>query len=286
MTIRSRMSQCCVCCGSSKLSFSPAILMPFIAHRVFNWKPVSIDSTWGLKSIPEGRAFSICNSIECGSCGLLFLDIRFDDQEMARLYDDYRGPAYTQLRDNYEPGYALKSEELEREFSYIDSIEDFLSPLLQFPVSILDWGGDTGLNTPFKNKSRKIDIFDISNKQPLPGMAVVDKSEALKNSYDLIVCSHVLEHVSYPSDVLEDIRKVMKNDTILYIELPVENLMLEKTTDRLFKKRHWHEHINFFTETSLRRLVERLNLQLAKFSILEVNTASSRTFKFQLACSL
>jgi hypothetical protein len=78
----------------------------------------------------------------------------------------------------------------------------------------------------------------------------------------------------------------MKNDTILYIELPVENLMLEKTTDRLFKKRHWHEHINFFTETSLRRLVERLNLQLAKFSILEVNTASSRTFKFQLACSL
>lgn len=61
-----------------------AILMPFISHRVFNWRPVIIDDSWGLNTIPKGTLYSICNTLCCGDCGLIFLDLRFSDSEMTK----------------------------------------------------------------------------------------------------------------------------------------------------------------------------------------------------------
>ena len=139
----------CVCCGSKALAKSPAILMPFVAHRVFGWKPVVIDDSWGLKTIRNGTAYTICNSVYCSDCGFLFLDIRFSEEELKSLYDGYRDKQYTDLREIYEPGYTTRNDSLNAGINYIADIETFLSPYLSFPISILDWGGDTGKNTPF-----------------------------------------------------------------------------------------------------------------------------------------
>src|SRR5665647_1136619 len=102
---RERIASSCVICGSCALKKSPAILMPFVAHRTFGWEPVEITDDWGLKTIRNGMAYSICNSIQCSNCGLLFLDIRFNESEMNSLYDGYREKQYTELREKYEPGY-------------------------------------------------------------------------------------------------------------------------------------------------------------------------------------
>lgn len=37
----------CVCCDSQKLERNPAVLMPFVSHRVFGFAPVAVDDTWG-----------------------------------------------------------------------------------------------------------------------------------------------------------------------------------------------------------------------------------------------
>ena len=55
--LKTRIAQQCPCCFSEDLSSSPAILMPFISHRAFNWRPVVIDETWGLNSIKKGNAY-------------------------------------------------------------------------------------------------------------------------------------------------------------------------------------------------------------------------------------
>jgi hypothetical protein len=39
-----------------KLLHSPAILMPFLAKRIFNHEPVEITEKWGLRDIPRGIA--------------------------------------------------------------------------------------------------------------------------------------------------------------------------------------------------------------------------------------
>lgn len=283
---RERISAQCVCCGSENLLSSPAVLMPFIAHRSFGWKPVIIDDSWELSTIKNGHAYSICNSLCCSECKFLFLDIRFSDSELARLYDDYRGTDYTQVRELYEPGYTLRNEQLKSGVGYIKDIEDFLEPHLRFPINILDWGGDTGKNTPFKTRNEQLHIFDISNKEVIAGAKIVSKDEAWANQYTLVVCSNVLEHVPYPSDVLSDIVKSMDADSILYLELPLEEIVSADHDNLHLKKKHWHEHINFFTEKSLRCLLENVGLAVIDLKKLSVTTEGKGAFLFQLACKL
>lgn len=137
---KERVATRCLCCGIVKLKKSPSILMPFVAHRAFDWQPVVIDKTWGLKTIKNGNAYSICKSLYCQECQFLFLDIRFSDNELSNLYNDYRGLEYTSLRELYEPGYSKRNEMLNAGIENIKDIEDFLIPILKLPVSILDWG--------------------------------------------------------------------------------------------------------------------------------------------------
>ena len=283
---RERTSSQCVCCGSDNLKSSPAILMPFVAHRVFDWAPVVVDESWGLETIKNGNAYSICNSLYCLDCRFLFLDIRFSKKELSRLYDDYRGPQYTSLRESYEPGYSLSNDNLNAGVDFIENVEKFLEAHLSFPLTILDWGGDTGKNTPFKNNNKVFDIYDISNKNVIDGAKIVNKDEAFSKKYKLIVCSNVLEHVPYPSDLLFDILNTMDKDSILYIEVPLEDIIFNNEKDSHLKKKHWHEHINFYSEKSLKRLVENVMLEIVDLRKLKVNTGASASYIFQVACRI
>ena len=160
--------------------------MPFIAHRVFNWRPVEIDASWGLNTIKPGHAYSICNSLQCRQCGHLFLDIRFNDDEMGNLYKDYRGETYTELRELYEPGYRMRNKQLNDGIDYRPQVEAWLRPHIGTPATVLDWGGDTGNNTPFVGEAGLVHIFDISNKATLPGTLRVSREDVALHSYDLM----------------------------------------------------------------------------------------------------
>ena len=283
---RERVAGQCVCCGSTRLASAPAVLMPFIAHRAFGWEPVVIDDSWGLQTIRNGTAYSICKSMLCGDCGLLFLDIRFSDSELDGLYKDYRGEEYTRLREQYEPGYSRRNAKLSAGTGYTAAVEAFLRPYLTAPIRVLDWGGDTGKNTPFGREAETLDIFDISAKTTIPGATSVSKAEALSKRYTLIVCSNVLEHVPYPSDLLLDMRRAMAADTVLYIEVPFEALVRANpgADDLHLRKRHWHEHINFYSERSLRRLLDNTGFRPLAIETLAVETGDGTAYFFQLAC--
>jgi hypothetical protein len=274
----------CVCCGSFNLKASPAILMPFVAHRVFDWAPVVIDDSWGLRTIENGHAYSICKTLLCADCGFLFLDIRFTESELANLYRNYRDQAYNDLRETYEPGFTRRNAELKAGVDYLDKVEDFLAPLLKFPVKVLDWGGDTGKNTPFKTKNTVLDIYDISDVPVVHGAKRVSKQQALSTAYDVVICSNVLEHVPYPADMLFEIREVMRSDTILYIEVPFEGVMRDNVAELPAVKKHWHEHINFYSRQSLDRLLTSCGLDVLKVATLPISVAGNDTIVFQIAC--
>lgn len=281
-----RIATSCVCCGSRALDKSPAILMPFVAHRTFGWKPVEITDDWGLKTIKNGMAYSICNSVQCRDCGLLFLDIRFSKSEMKSLYDGYREEQYTELREWYEPGYRQRNDALNAGIDYIPDIERFLSPHVTFPVSILDWGGDTGKNTPFKDRNKLVHIYDISNRPVIGGAQKIGQATALSTRYDLVVCSNVLEHVPYPAETLRDVRKAMGQGTLLYLEVPHEDIIRTGGTRLHTKKKHWHEHVNFYTETSLERLLTTCGLSIVDMEQLEATTGGNSGGLFLIACKV
>lgn len=284
-----RIAYQCICCGGNQLSREPAILMPFIADRVFEWRAVEIDNSWDLKSIHNGYAYSICNSVLCKHCHAMFLDIRFGDEQLGRLYKGYRDSIYIELREKYEPGYAERNASIVGGISYMDQVEDFLYPHLKFPVSILDWGGDTGMNTPFlKKNNRLIHIYDISNVEPIAGIKRVDKNQLLRNDYDLIICSNVLEHVPYPNNLLLEISEAMNKYSYLYIEVPYEKVMQMGYLDsaNYLLKKHWHEHINFFSKASLESLVKKSKLDLVRLSVIAPNYEKTGQKVFQILCKL
>lgn len=283
---RERIARFCPCCLSDEHAKSPAVLMPFVAHRALGWRPVEIDDSWNLATLQKGHAYSICNSVECQTCGLLFLDIRFSDYELDRLYDDYRGPEYTRLREHYEPGYEAKNNRLKEEIPYLDDVEKFLLPHLKLPVRLLDWGGDTGKNTPFKAFAEPFHIYDISRASTVAGASSVDLKDIAKESYDLIVCSNVLEHIPHPLNFIEEIISCMRQETILYIEVPFEPFMFRNQMNEniVSLRKHWHEHVNFFTMRSLEHLCRNAGLDVIEAKISLIAKISDDANIFQLAC--
>ena len=118
--------------------------MPFLAHRVFDWRPCAIEPSWGLDTVPSGKIFSICNSLLCLDCWLVFLDIRFSNYEEQRLYSKYRQSEYCELRELYEPGYSERNRKIESGIPYLKVVENFIRSSVRLPAHprVLDWGGE------------------------------------------------------------------------------------------------------------------------------------------------
>ena len=284
--VRQRIASSCVCCGSDDLVGSPAILMPFIADRAFGWSPVFIDDSWGLKTIQNGHAYSICKTLRCRQCEHMFCDIRFSEEEMNLIYGGYREEAYVTLREYYEPGYRKRNEALIRTVSYKADVENFVAPYISDPLTILDWGGDTGANTPFEARRVSLDIFDISGKSVEGDARVVTREQATSSKYRLIVCSQILEHIPHPSDILLAVRDAMDENSVLYIEVPFEEVMRRDVKDREKLKRHWHEHVNFYSQSSMAALLENCGFDLVGWNILVTDVAGSEVHILQAACRL
>jgi hypothetical protein len=259
-----RIARTCVFCGGSDLIGVPAVLMPFVAHRALGYAPVEVTPEWGMRDIPNGLLHCRCNTLYCPQCSGVFLDQRFDNEEMSALYSGYRGEEYARLRDSYEPGYAARNNELLAAFHF-QVAETVLERFLPDKPDVLDWGGGDGRNTPCRTLGGRCDVIDISGNPPVPGVGAVTPEEAAARHYDLVVLSHVLEHVPEPFELLNEVANTAGPDTLIYIEVPFEAMMVQLSLakDRAAcaaSKRYWHEHINFFSPEALRQLAVRAGL--------------------------
>ncbi len=240
----------CVCCGSKNVEFTPGAIAPFIADRIWGWVPQAHKSSEGYEFV----AFPLCKTVRCQDCDYVGCDIRFDDEEMGKLYTNYRDEQYVALREKYEPAYRKLNNELENEqVGYFAEMEAFiLDDMSVKPARVLDWGGNNGINTPFTD-AETVHIYEIGGKAPLYGKLVNEPEPP----YDLIVLSNTLEHVPYPRNMLRQIKGSMSKDTLLYIEIPIEELWMAM----------WHEHINKFSPKSAERLLHVCGLKMLRMKL-------------------
>ena len=52
------------------------------------------------------------------------------------------------------------------------------------------------------------------------GDMVKDKLKFTENSFDIIICSHVIEHIQEPSNILNEIEKLLKKKGVLFLKTP------------------------------------------------------------------
>jgi hypothetical protein len=255
-------------------------MAPFIAKRLFGWEQTSIMVNNTKLIIP-----SRTDSIYCRDCDFIFCDWRFDDEEMARLYQDYRGKEYAMQRDFYEPGYALINDKLGKMKDELDtrrdSMEEFLVKNLDCSEisTVLDYGGDEGQFIPDCLAQADKYVFEISGRAASPDVTLIT-DESKCGFYDLVMCCHVLEHCSYPREVLRRITGYAAR--YIYIELP-----LERTRDSGHEyAKIYHEHINLFNEASLRKLLEVDGLHVIDFRTQEISTALGTGRVLMALCSV
>jgi SAM-dependent methyltransferase len=125
-------------------------------------------------------------------------------------------------------------------------------------LRVLDFGGGDGrLMRGFLAEGAECHLIDF-NETTYPGVRRIGATERDLDEtcrYDLIVCSHVIEHVAEPVSVISTLASYLKTDGVIYVEVPME----------VWSKAPLHNepvtHVNFFTPISCRHLMARAELQ-------------------------
>ena len=223
----------CRSCDSKNCTFTPAIISPFITERMFGMKPQTTTSLYG---IPNQVNYFPCKTITCKNCGFVGINILFDDDEMYKLYMNYRDEKYNKVRLVYEPNY--KWDAFDIRHAYVDDVsQPFIKENISDIDTLIDFGGYDGLNTPNIGKHRHVyDICNVESKVPITDTLF---------KCDLMTCMHVLEHVPDPNKIIEEMKGFSK---YYYFEVPKE---------KIENKEFWHEHINCFTMESFSTLLSK-----------------------------
>ncbi len=133
-------------------------------------------------------------------------------------------------------------------------LHGLLSPWLPCrQLTILDVGGGDGrLLLPFARVGHRCSVVDYS-PETVPGVRKLGNTLADLSApdfqVDLILCSHVVEHLASPDRMLVQLRSNARADTLLYVEVPHELIGgLPVATNPTM-------HVNFFTSLSLQLLM-------------------------------
>ena len=169
---------------------------------------------------------------------------------------------------------------------------------ISLPTRVLDFGGDEGQFIPDLKSIQSRAVLEISKVSPKENViSLADWTEAKVFSPDFIMICHVLEHVDNPRELVEKAAEILPFDGLLYVEVPLDYPPKLSTTFTkswyraslkgmrkirpiwiiadllgLVSKRFLNmqlpgsvvkqnEHINYFTENSVKSLCNEFGFQ-------------------------
>lgn len=182
----------------------------------------------------------------CNHCGFVLLAPRPTVDELQAKYEYLKEAGSSSEQCGYDP-----VVEGRRALVLYKKLARWLP---QRESSILDFGGDDGrLMERFSKSGCHCFLTDYSESVSAfvekIGCSLRDVPKGQK--FDVVVCSHVVEHLADPGATLSGLAERLQPSGVLYVEVPFEvwrepPLPREPVT-----------HVNFFTPDSLRYLMER-----------------------------
>lgn len=257
----------CPACGNPSPAKTCGFLSAFVVHRIWGW-PQLFAGTGAQASRLDVRT----GVIVCQQCGMVCSDVRLDDDEARRFYEGYMGVGYAAQRAQFEPqfkaihGFLVDPARLASRFQWAEAfLQEALGDELGHIDRALDFGGDgAGLPRVLREAGRA-HAHDFVEGPVSPGARrLADPGAAAP--FGLIVCSHVLEHVSDPSRVVAQMRALMAAGSWLYVELPLD--LGDRDPARIDPGSYTgltvHEHINHFSSQAIVRLLQRSGLSVLR----------------------
>lgn len=230
----------CVCCNGTNVEKHPVQMYQFVIDRM-------TDTT-------SNSPTTEVEYLHCLDCGYAGTTTRFSREEEFRYYKNYMKDEYINHRC------AVEGEENRSVFSYYStepykeirrkSAASVLRTVLDFNQiqSVLDYGGDTGEMIPVELAHASKYVTDVEVRDIGNGVKAVSSPEE-SGLVDLVICGHTLEHVSYPMELVADMKRYIKPGGWLYIEVPKEVVGNHQSVTVV------HEHINHYNHSSLKYIL-------------------------------
>ncbi len=186
----------------------------------------------------------------CERCGMVWFGPRPTPAEVDAKYQ-FLGGASSSTAHN--PVVTPIDEERSKE------LRTRLAPWIGPDNSVLDFGGGTGsLMAEFVRTGHSCALIDYSS-EAIPGVVrcgTTLEDAPAKQRFDVVVASHVLEHLPEPFDTVLALADRLSDCGVLYAEVPLEILggpprLREPVT-----------HLNFFSDSSLSALLRRAGLEV------------------------
>jgi 2-polyprenyl-3-methyl-5-hydroxy-6-metoxy-1,4-benzoquinol methylase len=161
----------------------------------------------------------------CSSCGLVYTDPRMNEASYRQFYNEEYRKLYVATEKPTEDFFRKQEYKGWRIFQFLSSNMIVTGT----DISVLEVGcGAGGILHFFKNKGARVMGIDLGSEYVNYGRQVygldlrvgslIDVELSFKP--DLIIYSHVLEHLLDLDSELSLVRKLSKSDTVLYVEVP------------------------------------------------------------------
>jgi SAM-dependent methyltransferase len=296
------LARACPCCDSTRYDAYPALVSPFVASYAMGTKP---SPTRLLECDACGFRF-FEDRLTDAEAERLYTGYRGDRYYQERHRHE---PWYTRKVNDGIGG----SDDVIRVRRAM--VERFLRDRIDVTnvKDVLDFGGDRGQLIPEGIGQQRF-FYEISGIDSVSGVTRIGSAGELRERrFDLVLLSHVLEHCSEPATVLAEVHPVLRSkDSVLYIELPFERANLRwlgrkgayrsylgalrrvkplltavDLYSTLFRIRFdslpplgfvkLHEHINFFDERSLEKLLEHCGFEAIALERLVIRSSLGST---------
>lgn len=171
------------------------------------------------KSFPDEPSFVA----QCDDCGLVFTDSTFTQEDLLSYYREGA------VAPNYYDMFGKEDTE-----EYYMHLLDLIKDYIDYKSSILDIAGSWGEFSGYLNGLGYKNVIDLDPNEKCIKSAsekgiktiqadTTDMSKVEKDSVDLVILNHTMEHILDVKTAMEEIDRVLKRDGYLFIEVPDVN---------------------------------------------------------------
>ncbi len=199
----------------------------------------------------------------CNQCGFVYADTDSVQADYDKFYNSF---------SKYEEGASIIGSGLSVfDYNRLHGAAEYISKKIDITKSILDVGSANGglLKELRENGHTKLSAYDPSGfcveyiKKNMGIEAIngsifdIQKNFSADKKYDLVILSHVLEHLLDVSGAFEQIDHLLKEESHFYIEVPDAS----KYTEYFVSPLHYFdtEHINHFSTHYLKLLAQKFD---------------------------
>jgi SAM-dependent methyltransferase len=175
----------------------------------------------------------------CKDCGMVYTTPFVTDEELSNYYSHMSSYEYDNNDNMYPETHQNRSKQ---QYTYINKFMENHKNILDvgcavgYTLSLFKEDGleVLGLDPSAKNRQIAKDKYNVEVETRF-----LDKDGLDGREFDIVMLSHVAEHLKHPMDIFKNINNILSKDGLLFIEIPDMDLFDEQDLYQFF-----FEHIN------------------------------------------